>query len=305
MTGENAGRIIHHMMNNVAVDVDDLRVRRGRTEVFDGLSVRIPRGEVTGLLGPSGCGKTTLMRSIVGVQRIRSGTVTVLGEPAGSARLRRRVSYGTQGAAVYTDLTVRQNLQYIASLLGADRAEVDRVIADVGLVDQARQVAGSLSGGQLGRVSLGMALLGGPELIVLDEPTVGLDPVLRAELWTLFRRIADSGTTVIVSSHVMDEALRCDRLLLMRTGRIVADTTPDALLADTGETDAEAAFLALIARDEAAHANLRREHRPDRERAPRKGHGPDRSRSSGAGPHDADPGQAPSPGAPNGTEDGR
>lgn len=305
MTGENGGRIIHRMMNNVAVDVDDLRVRRGRTEVFDGLSVRIPRGEVTGLLGPSGCGKTTLMRSIVGVQRIRSGTVTVLGELAGSARLRRRVSYGTQGAAVYTDLTVRQNLQYIASLLGVDRAEVDRVIADLGLAEQARQVAGSLSGGQLGRVSLGMALLGGPELIVLDEPTVGLDPVLRAELWTLFRRIADSGTTVIVSSHVMDEALRCDRLLLMRTGRIVADTTPDALLADTGETDAEAAFLALIARDEASHANLRREHRPGRERASRKGPGPDRSRPPGAGPHGGDPEQAPSPGAPNGTEGGR
>lgn len=238
-------------MADDAVTIDGLRVRRGRHDVFDGLSVSIPRGQVIGLLGPSGCGKTTLMRSIVGVQRTHGGTVTVLGEPAGSRDLRRRVSYGTQGSAVYSDLTVRENLRYFASVIGAPRSDIDRVLHQVGLASQANQSVDALSGGQLNRVSLGAALLGSPELVVLDEPTVGLDPVLRVELWTLFREIADAGTTMLVSSHVMDEALRCDRLLLMRDGRIIADTTPQRLLADTDQTDAEAAFLTLIRRDSA------------------------------------------------------
>ncbi|WP_417554987.1 ABC transporter ATP-binding protein [Microbacterium sp.] len=243
-------------MNKDAVVIDELRVRSGRHDVFDGLSLRIPRGQVIGLLGPSGCGKTTLMRSIVGVQRTHGGTVEVLGEPAGSRALRSRVSYGTQGSAVYTDLTVRENLRYFASVLRAPRADVDRVLAQVGLTSHANQSVDALSGGQLNRVSLGAALLGSPELVVLDEPTVGLDPVLRSELWTLFRQIADAGTTMLVSSHVMDEALRCDRLLLMRDGRIIADTTPRQLLADTGQTDAESAFLTLIQRD-AGHETRR------------------------------------------------
>ncbi|MGB4137200.1 MAG: ABC transporter ATP-binding protein, partial [Microbacterium sp.] len=223
------------MMNN-AVEIEGLRVRRGRHAVLDGLDVDVPRGRITGLLGPSGCGKTTLLRSIVGVQKTKGGRVTVLGEPAGARGLRRRVAYGTQGAAVYSDLTVRQNLQYFAAVRGAPRGEVDRVLDEVGLRDHAKQQVSALSGGQAGRVSLGAALLGGPELVVLDEPTVGLDPVLRSELWGMFRRIADSGTTLIVSSHVMDEARRCDRLLLMRDGRLIADTTPHDLLADTGQT---------------------------------------------------------------------
>jgi len=258
--------MIQHMMNNSdAVVIDRLQVRRGRHDVFDRLSLRIPRGQVIGLLGPSGCGKTTLMRSIVGVQRTHGGTVEVFGEQAGSHALRRRVSYGTQGSAVYTDLTVRENLRYFASVLGAPRADVDRVLTQVGLASQAHQSVDALSGGQLNRVSLGIALLGEPELVVLDEPTVGLDPVLRAELWALFREIADAGTTMLVSSHVMDEALRCDRLLLMRDGRIIADTTPSELLADTGQDDAEAAFLALIERDAGAgrHPQTRRSRREE------------------------------------------
>ena len=206
------------------------------------------------------------MRSIVGVQRIASGDVTVLGEPGGSRRLRHRVAYGTQGASVYGDLSVRQNLAYFAALLKAPKGDVDRVIQEVGLDAQATQLVDALSGGQATRVSLATALIGSPELIVLDEPTVGLDPVLRAELWTLFRRLADRGVTLIVSSHVMDEAVRCDRLL-MREGRIIADTTPSALLADTGTTDAEAAFLALIERDRAAGtATTRRARREAQER---------------------------------------
>ncbi|WP_433676379.1 ABC transporter ATP-binding protein [Microbacterium gorillae] len=249
------------MNSTDAVVVDGLRVRRGRHEVFDALSLRIEQGRITGLLGPSGCGKTTLMRAIVGVQRIQGGTVSVLGESAGSAALRRRVAYGTQGSAVYADLTVRQNLTYFARVLGVGRDQVDRVIEQVGLASHASRTVAALSGGQANRVSLGVALLGEPELIVLDEPTVGLDPVLRAELWDLFRAIAERGTTLLVSSHVMDEALRCDRLLLMRDGRLVADTTPVDLLADTDRSDPEQAFLELIARDSAAHPQLRRDRR--------------------------------------------
>ena len=232
-----------------AVEVRGLRVKRGANVVFDGLQLDIPRGQVTGLLGPSGCGKTTLMRSIVGVQKVESGTVTVLGEPAGSALQRHRVAYDTQAASVYDDLTIRQNLAYFARLIGAPRSDIDRVIAETGLGSSAKQTVDSLSGGQESRVSLAVAMLGSPQLMVLDEPTVGLDPLLRAELWQVFRALADRGTTILVSSHVMDEALRCDRLVLMRAGRIIADTTPQGLLADTGQADPDAAFLALVERD--------------------------------------------------------
>ncbi|MFJ2503113.1 ABC transporter ATP-binding protein [Microbacterium sp. NPDC087592] len=253
------------MMNDSAVEIAQLRVHRGAVQVFDGIDLTIPRGQVTGLLGPSGCGKTTLMRSIVGVQRIAGGDVTVLGETGGSRQLRHRVAYGTQGAAVYGDLSVRQNLSYFASLLKAPKGDVDRVIDEVGLRAQAGQRVDALSGGQATRVSLAVALIGSPELVVLDEPTVGLDPVLRAELWALFRGLADRGVTLIVSSHVMDEAVRCDRLLLMREGRIIADTTPSSLLADTGTTDAESAFLALIERDRSGDADVPRSRREARE----------------------------------------
>jgi len=230
-----------------AVSVRDLRVVRGGRAVLHGITCDVPAGSVVGLLGPSGCGKTTLMRALVGVQIVQSGTVTVLGEPAGSPGLRRRVGYATQTPAVYTDLTVAENLRYFASVLGAPRTDVDRVIEEVGLGASRDQVAGTLSGGQLSRTNLAVALLGEPEVLVLDEPTVGLDPVLRQELWQLFRDLADRGRTLIVSSHVMDEAGRTDRLLLMREGRILADGTPDGLRSRTGASDLEEAFLHLIA----------------------------------------------------------
>jgi ABC-2 type transport system ATP-binding protein len=238
-------------MENYSVEVDGLRVRRGRHLVIDGLSLRVPRGSLVGLLGPSGSGKSTLMRSIVGVQRVDSGTVTVLGEPAGASSLRSRVGYVTQAASVYDDLTVRQNLRYFAAVLGAPASDVEGVIGETDLGARADALVGSLSGGQRSRVSLAAALLGSPELLVLDEPTVGLDPVLRVELWSLFRRLVDGGTTLLVSSHVMDEATRCDRLLLLRDGALIADTTPDALLTSTGTTDPEQAFLVLIERSAA------------------------------------------------------
>jgi ABC-2 type transport system ATP-binding protein len=237
-----------------AVEVRGLHVSRGTTEVFRGVDLDIPRGQITGLMGPSGCGKTTLMRAIVGVQRVKGGTVTVLSDPAGTQAQRRRVAYDTQAASVYGDLTIHQNLRYFARVIGAPSSDVDRVIEQVGLGDQARQTIDSLSGGQESRVSLAVAMLGSPELLVLDEPTVGLDPLLRAELWGIFRTLAESGATIVVSSHVMDEALRCDRIVLLRAGRIIADTTPAGLLSDTGLADPDAAFLALIERDVAGAA---------------------------------------------------
>lgn len=228
-----------------SVVVQDLVVRRGGHLVLDDVTFTLTSGEVVGLLGPSGCGKTTLMRALVGVQAHVQGTVDVLGLPAGTADLRRRVGYVTQAPAVYDDLTVEENLRYFAAISQADRARVDEVLELVSMDDLRDRVVHALSGGQRARVSLATALLGRPELLVLDEPTVGLDPVLRRDLWKLFHDLADEGATLLVSSHVMDEAVRCDRLLLMREGRIVADDSPKGLLKRTGAKDVEGAFLAI------------------------------------------------------------
>jgi ABC-2 type transport system ATP-binding protein len=213
--------------------------------VLRGIDFSLTPNLVTGLLGPSGSGKTTLMRALVGVQSQVTGTVTVLGQQAGTPALRRRVGYVTQAPAVYADLSVAENLRYFGAVTGAPRARVGEVLDDVSLGRHADQLVQDLSGGEQARVSLATALLTTPELLVLDEPTVGLDPVLRRDLWTLFRRLADAGTTVLVSSHVMDEAVRCDRLLLLRDGRLVADESPSHLLRRTGAPDVEHAFLAL------------------------------------------------------------
>jgi ABC-2 type transport system ATP-binding protein len=237
-------------MTNKAVDdaivVEHLRVVRGVREVLPDLSVRVPRGQVVGLLGPSGGGKSTLMRAVVGVQVIAGGTVTVLGEEAGSPGLRRRVGYLTQAPSVYGDLTVRDNVDYIARVMGVGPDARDRAIATVDLTDHADARVENLSGGQESRANLACTLVGDPEVLVLDEPTVGLDPVLRRDLWDMFRGLAAEGRTVLVSSHVMDEAVRCDRLLLLREGRILSDSTLPELLERTGAADAEEAFLALI-----------------------------------------------------------
>ncbi|MET7641953.1 ABC transporter ATP-binding protein [Streptomyces sp. NPDC005438] len=242
------------MMNKPGVPALHARhltvVRGGRT-VLDDLAFDVHPGTVTGLLGPSGCGKSTLMRAVAGTQARVTGTLDVLGHPAGTPALRSRVGYVTQSPSVYQDLTARQNLDYFAAVLGTPRrerpAQVERALTQVDLTGHADSLTGNLSGGQRGRVSLAVALLGSPDLLVLDEPTVGLDPVLRRDLWALFHRLAeDHGTTLLISSHVMDEADRCQRLLLMREGRVLAEDTPENLRRTTGSDTVEGAFLRLV-----------------------------------------------------------
>jgi ABC-2 type transport system ATP-binding protein len=228
--------------------VEALRVVRGGTVVLPDLSLAVSPGVVTGLLGPSGSGKTTLMRALVGVQRIAGGSVVVLGREAGSKELRSRVGYVTQAPSVYGDLSVTENLRFFARVLGVGRDRVDAVIATVGLDEERSRVVSRLSGGQRARVSLATALLGDPQVLVLDEPTVGLDPVLRRDLWDTFASLAREGRTLLVSSHVMDEAERCDELVLLREGRVLASAAPRDLLRRTGARDLDAAFLALIER---------------------------------------------------------
>ena len=239
------------VLDGAAIRARGLTVRRGGRLVLRDLDFDVRGGAITGLLGPSGCGKTTLMRSVVGVQIVESGTIEVLGQPAGSAQLRQEVGYVTQAPSVYGDLSVRENLSYFARVLGAGDERVEEVISTVDLDEIADEVATtSLSGGQRSRVSLATALLGDPRLLVLDEPTVGLDPVLRQELWETFAGLAERGVTMLVSSHVMDEADHCERLLLMRDGLLVGTPTPAELRAETGEEKLEDAFLALIRREE-------------------------------------------------------
>ena len=237
------------MLNITAIEIADLTVVRGKRPVLGGLDLTVPTGSITGLLGPSGCGKTTLIRAIAGVQLLRSGTVHVFGQPAGNAAARQRVAYVTQASSVYPDLTVAQNLRYFARVSDASNAAVRRALDDVGLTGRENDLTANLSGGQRIRVSLAAALLANADLYLLDEPTVGLDPMLRRDLWQMFTDMAAGGATLLVSSHVMDEAARCDRVLLMREGRLIADATPQQLRDQTGHDDLEHAFLTLAERD--------------------------------------------------------
>ena len=233
-----------------AIRVSDLVVRRGGNLVLPDLSLDVEAGKTTGLLGPSGCGKTTLLRAIVGVQIVEAGQVEVLGRPAGSPELRSRVAYVTQAPSIYPDITVRENFRFFAGILGVDEDRIEAAIDTVKLGDFAARVGGDMSGGQRARVSLGTALLGDPDMLILDEPTVGLDPVLRTDLWATFDSLAEAGKTLMVSSHVMDEAANCDQLALMREGRLRVVAPPDEILRRTGASDLTEAFLALVHADE-------------------------------------------------------
>ena len=234
-----------------SITVRGLRVVRGETEALRGVSLDVSPGVVTGLLGPSGSGKTTLMRALVGVQLVAAGEVRVLGLSAGAKLLRPRVGYVTQAPSVYGDLTVSENLRFFARVLGVGREPIDAAVSTVGLAEHTERIVSTLSGGERARVSLATALLGDPDVLVLDEPTVGLDPVLRRDLWETFRGLAAAGRTVLVSSHVMEEAARCDTIVLLRDGRVLAAEPPAALLDRTGAEDLDSAFLALVEEGEA------------------------------------------------------
>ena len=231
-----------------AVSVKQLHVNKGKVAAVDGVTFELARGTITGLIGPSGSGKTTLMRTLVGAQAFQRGEVIILGHNAGSADLRPRIGYVTQSPAIYRDLTTEQNLKYFARIVGAPRGQVGELMERMDLTKQRKQLAGSLSGGQIARVSLAVALLGDPEFLILDEPTVGQDPVLRDELWSLFRELAADGKTLLVSSHIMNEASHCDRLLVMRGGKLITDTTAKGLMSATRTDDLDEAFLMLIRR---------------------------------------------------------
>ena len=243
------------MMNSscdeFSVEPHSLVVRRGRNEVLHGVDLQLTRGSITGLLGPSGCGKTTLMRTLMGVQRITSGAATLLGLPAGHRELRHRVAYTSQAVSIYTDATVLANAIYFARLVGAGGEAARTAIERVELGGFEHRRIDQLSGGQAGRASLACALVGHPEILILDEPTVGLDPLTRQSLWELFRSLSNEGATLLVSSHVMDEATRCDSVLFMREGHFLAHAPVTELQATTGATTPEEAFLALIGREAA------------------------------------------------------
>jgi ABC-2 type transport system ATP-binding protein len=250
--------VVSSAMAQPAAAVNGLVVRRGGHAILDGLTFTVPRARVTGLLGPSGCGKTTLMRTLVGVQVIDAGQVELLGLRAGDPRLRYRVGYATQDPAVYGDLTLAENLRYFGTVLGLPRARlkeaIARTVATLDLGGLEGRLVGTFSGGQLARAGLAVALLAEPDLLVLDEPTVGLDPVLRRDLWAMFHRLAADGASLLVSSHVMDEAVRCDQLLFMREGRFLAAASPDEMLAATGAADLESAFLVLASHRQAVRS---------------------------------------------------
>jgi ABC-2 type transport system ATP-binding protein len=235
-----------------AISIDNLEIVIDGKQILSGIKAEIPTGKAIGLIGPSGAGKTTLMRSIVGLQHIHSGHVSVLGEPAGSASLHNKVGYSTQEASVYNDLTVKENLDYFALLLGNEKIAAKKVAEQVEISALGHQLASTLSGGERARLSLAVALLRNPKLLVLDEPTVGLDPLLRNRLWKLFHSLTKEGVTLLVSSHVMDEADRCDELLLLRGGHLLAQGTPDELVERAHATSVEDAFIKLVERTHVA-----------------------------------------------------
>lgn len=231
--------------HGAAVTIRELRVIRGGTAILRDITLDIPRGLVYGVVGPSGSGKTTLIRAILGRQRIAHGTIEIAGLPAGSAELRQRIGYMPQAAAVYNDLTARENLAFFAAIYRVSQERIAEVLHLVDVENAADRPVATFSGGQRQRVALAASLLPAPPLLLLDEPTVGLDPRLRHQLWSQFAAWAAAGTTLLISTHVMDEAARADRLAFLSDGALVAEGTPAELLACAGAQDLEAAVLRL------------------------------------------------------------
>jgi ABC-2 type transport system ATP-binding protein len=226
-----------------AVEAAGVRKRFGTLQALDGIDLRVSGGEVYGLLGPNGAGKTTLIRALVGLVRPEAGELVVLGRRMPAGDVRARIGYMTQAAALYGDLTAEENVRFFAAIHGG--GDVDAALRFVHLEDRRRSVTATLSGGLRTRLSLACTIVHRPKLLLLDEPTVGVDPQLRAELWDGLRAMAADGATIIVSSHVMDEAERCDRLGLIRAGRVIAEGSADELRRRAHTDRLEDAFLAL------------------------------------------------------------
>jgi ABC-2 type transport system ATP-binding protein len=235
------------MSEAYAVDVDNVVKSFGTMRALDGVTLRVRSGEIYGLLGPNGAGKTTLIRAIVGLVAPESGTVTVLGSRMPNLDILGSVGYMTQAAALYPDLSVEENLRFFAAISGAD-SNVDEALKVVELDQRRKSIVATLSGGMRQRCSLACALVHRPRLLLLDEPTVGVDPQLRVQFWEHFREMAAAGTTILVSSHVMDEAERCQRLGLIRFGKLLGEGTPNEVRAAAGTNNLEEAFLKLSGR---------------------------------------------------------
>ena len=227
-----------------AVIVDSAVKAYGPIRALDGVSLRVRSGEVYGLLGPNGSGKTTLIRSLVGLVALDSGSATVLGHRVPDLAVLSKVGYMTQAAALYPDLSVEENLRFFAAISGGT-ADVEDALELVDLKSRRRSVVATLSGGMRTRASLACAVVHHPRLLLLDEPTVGVDPQLRKQLWDRFAQMAAEGVTIVVSSHVMDEAERCQRLGLILFGRLLAEGTSAELQRQAGVDRLEDAFLKL------------------------------------------------------------
>ena len=229
-----------------SISIKRVSVEKSDRNVLDGLDIELPSGVAIGLLGPSGSGKTTLMRSIAGLQKLNTGEIKIFQQAAGTKALRKVISYSTQAASVYNDLTSEENLNFYASLHKVNERSVSEILELVKLTKVKKQLARTLSGGERTRLALATALVGAPDLIILDEPTVGLDPVLRKELWQIFRHLTSSGKTLLISSHVMDEAENCDFIVLMRDGKFIAKGSAAELKAMTGKEEMEEVFISLV-----------------------------------------------------------
>ena len=229
-----------------AISISGLTVIREGNTILKDFDLEIKAGKILGLLGPSGSGKTTIMRSIVGLQRFSGGTISVLGAKAGDKSLRTCFSYSTQDASIYRDLTCSENVNYFSALQGSTSTTTEEILELVDLGKNRKQLAATLSGGERARLALATALVGKPEILILDEPTVGLDPLLRRDLWRLFHRFTAQGKTLLVSSHMMEEADHCDELILLRDGAILAKGTPEQLRQETGLENMDSVFISLV-----------------------------------------------------------